>query len=65
MAKTKVETVIAMCMRKSGCTLEQIAAALSVTPTAARSLIGDARYQKGQPIKSKKDAKGVSRYYLS
>ena len=64
MAKTKVATVIAMCGRKSGCTIEQITAALGVTPTAARSLIGDARYQKGQRIERKKDPKGVSRYYL-
>jgi len=64
MAKTKVAAVIAMCSRKSGCTLEQIAAALSVSPTAAYSLISDARYKKGQRIERKKGAKRVNRYYL-
>ena len=42
---TKVETVIALCERKSGVTLAEIATKLRVSRVAASSLIADARRQ--------------------
>jgi hypothetical protein len=49
-APTKVGQVIALCERKSGCTIDDIVKELSVSKQAARSLIGDAR-RKGLNIK--------------
>jgi biotin operon repressor len=48
--KTKVSTVIQLCKRKSGTTLESIAKSLGVSKVAASSLIGDAR-RKGVKVK--------------
>jgi hypothetical protein len=62
-AKTKVGTVIALCERKSGCTLADIATKLRVSEVAAVFLIGDAR-RHGQRVKCESGADGVSRYYL-
>ena len=62
-AKTKVGTVIALCERKSGCTLADITTKLRVSEVAAASLIGDAR-RNGQRVKCESGADGVSRYYL-
>ena len=61
-SKSKVDTVIALAQRKSGCTLAQIVSKLNVSATAASSLIGDAR-RKGTRLKCKADGDGVSRYY--
>jgi hypothetical protein len=60
--KSKVDTVIALCKRKSGTTLPDIAKKLRVSKVAAASLIGDAR-RKGARLKCKADADGVNRYY--
>jgi hypothetical protein len=61
--KSKVATVISLCERRVGCTLEQISKTLRVSKVASSSLIGDAR-RKGAKIKCKQGADGVSRYYL-
>lgn len=61
--KTKVDAVIALCGRKSGCTLSNIMDKLSVTRAAAASLIGDAR-RKGIKLKYEKRAAGRNRYYV-
>jgi hypothetical protein len=45
--KSKVESVIALCARKSGCTLADITSKLRISKVAAASLIGDAR-RKGE-----------------
>jgi hypothetical protein len=63
-AKSKVGTVIALCERKSGCTLADITSKLGVTATAAASLIGDARGRKGQRVKCERGDDGVSRYHI-
>jgi DNA-binding transcriptional regulator LsrR (DeoR family) len=48
---TKVATVIALCQRKSGVSLEQIAKQLKISKVVAGSLIADARRNKGVKIK--------------
>ncbi len=52
---TKVDTVIALVQRKSGCTVEAIMSKLEVGRVAALSLLGDAR-RKG--VKLKRDDAG-------
>jgi hypothetical protein len=59
----KVDSVIALCKRKAGTTIPDIAKKLSVSKIAAASLIGDAR-RKGERVKCKMDADGVGRYYV-
>jgi hypothetical protein len=63
-AKSKVATVIALCERKSGCTLADITSKLGVSKVAAASLIGDARRRKGQRVKCEKGDDGVNRYFV-
>jgi biotin operon repressor len=46
---TKVATVIALCQRKSGVSLDQIAKQLKISKNAASSLIKDAR-RKGVKV---------------
>jgi hypothetical protein len=58
--KTKVDTVIALCERKGGCSLKDIMDKLGVSKVAAGSLIADARRAKG--IKVKYDVES-GRYY--
>jgi hypothetical protein len=60
---TKVATVIALAQRKSGTTLADISKKLRVSKVAAASLIGDAR-RKGERLKCKIGADGISRYYV-
>jgi hypothetical protein len=61
--KSKVDSVIALCARKSGCTLADITSKLRISKIAAASLIGDAR-RKGQRVKCESGADGISKYYL-
>ena len=53
--RPKVDSVIALAQRKSGCTTEQIMSKLDVGKVAAQSLLGDAR-RKG--LKLKRDDAG-------
>jgi hypothetical protein len=55
--QSKVESVIALCSRKAGTTIPDIAKKLSVSKVAAASLIGDAR-RKGVKVKHE-----AGRYY--
>ena len=57
---SKVDTVIAMCGRKSGTTLADITKRLNVSKAAASSLIADVRH-KG--VKVKFDVES-GRYYI-
>jgi len=63
MVKTKVDTVIALCKRKSGTTIVEIAKQLKVSKVAAASLLGDAR-RKGARVQFVKSKDGVSVYRL-
>ena len=47
---TKIETVIKLAQRKSGCTVEAIMSKLDISKVAAQSLLGDAR-RKGVQLK--------------
>lgn len=47
---TKVQTVIDMCSKKSGTTMDDIAAKLRISRAAASSLVADAR-AKGVKVK--------------
>ena len=58
--QSKVESVIALCERKGGCTLADISTKLGVNKVASASLIADAR-AKG--VKVKFDVEG-GRYYV-
>ena len=58
--KPTVESVIALCERKEGCTLTEITYKLVVSKFVAESLIADAR-AKG--VKIKFDVEG-GRYYV-
>ena len=58
--QSKVDTVIALCERKGGCTLADISTKLGVNKIASGSLIADAR-AKG--VKVKFDVEG-GRYYV-
>jgi hypothetical protein len=49
---TKVDTVIALCKRKTGVSIFEITRRLSVSTVAASSLIADAR-RKGARLKNK------------
>jgi predicted ArsR family transcriptional regulator len=58
--QSKVESVIALCERKGGCTLADISTKLGVSKVAAASLIAVAR-AKGTKVKF--DVEG-GRYYV-
>ena len=47
---TKVQTVIDMCSRKSGATLDAVSKKLHINKSAASSLVADAR-RKGVKVK--------------
>jgi len=59
----KVEQVIALCERASGCTLADIKSKLGVTDAAAASLIGDVRRLR-KSLKREKGKDGASAYHL-
>jgi hypothetical protein len=61
---TKVSQVIALCERKSGCTLADIVERLKVSNHAAASLIADVRRQK-KSLKRARTDDGTSVYSLS
>ena len=60
---TKVEHVVMLCRRKSGCTMAQITKSLEVSAEAAHSLIADAR-AKGFKVKRQQHWNGSSVYSL-
>ena len=60
---TKVEHVVMLCRRKSGCTLAQIQRTLGVSAEAAHTLIAGAR-AKGFNVKRQQHWNGSSVYSL-